>query len=78
MIKKECFDKDWIDKQKQQLGRVDPGILEKAIHALALLGHLAESNLSFVFKGGTRESYAANITAIRAAAEHARSERSAT
>ena len=53
MIKKECFDKDWIDKQKQQLGRVDPVILEKAIHALSLLVHLAESNLSFVFKGGT-------------------------
>lgn len=53
MIKQGCFEKDWILKQKQQLGRVDPGILEKAIHALALLGHLAESGLPFVFKGGT-------------------------
>jgi predicted nucleotidyltransferase component of viral defense system len=53
MIKAECFGKDWVLKQKQQLGRFDPGILEKAIHALALLGHLAESGLPFVFKGGT-------------------------
>lgn len=53
MIKQRCFEKDWINKQKQKLGRVDPGILEKAIHALALLGHLAESGLPFVFKGGT-------------------------
>ncbi|MBS0570161.1 MAG: nucleotidyl transferase AbiEii/AbiGii toxin family protein [Proteobacteria bacterium] len=53
MIAAECFEKDWIFKQKQLLGNVDPGILEKAIYALALLGHLAESGLPFVFKGGT-------------------------
>lgn len=28
-------------------------MLEKALHAFALLGHLAESDLKFVFKGGT-------------------------
>lgn len=53
MIKQECFEKDWILEQKQRLGRVNPDILETAIHALALLGHLAESGLPFVFKGGT-------------------------
>lgn len=53
MIKQRCFEKDWVLEQKQRLGRVNPGILETAIHALALLGHLAESDLPFVFKGGT-------------------------
>lgn len=52
MIKPEYFEKAKIVSSSQSLG-VDRGILEKAIHALALLGHLAESGLPFVFKGGT-------------------------
>ncbi|MBS0537002.1 MAG: nucleotidyl transferase AbiEii/AbiGii toxin family protein, partial [Proteobacteria bacterium] len=52
MIKQEFFTREKLKQSSQSL-RVDPGILEKAVHALALLGHLAESGLPFVFKGGT-------------------------
>lgn len=53
MIAEICFTADWLDKKRKELKRVDPGLLERALHAFALLGHLAESNLEFVFKGGT-------------------------
>ncbi len=33
--------------------RVDPGLLEKSIYALELLGQLAHQKVPFVFKGGT-------------------------
>ena len=48
-----AFTPDWIDSQRKQLGGCDPGILEKCVHALTLLGYLAESGLPFIFKGGT-------------------------
>jgi hypothetical protein len=35
------------------MGSCDPGILETSIYALTLLGRLAESGLTFLFKGGT-------------------------
>lgn len=53
MIKDICFTAEWLDRKKKELKGVDPGLLEKALHAFALLGHLAESDLEFVFKGGT-------------------------
>lgn len=53
MIHDICFTADWLDQKKKELNGVDPGLLEKALHAFALLGHLAESELKFVFKGGT-------------------------
>ena len=53
MINEKCFSTEWINEKKQSLASIDPGILEKSIVALALLGHLAESGLAFVFKGGT-------------------------
>ncbi|MFC1584543.1 nucleotidyl transferase AbiEii/AbiGii toxin family protein [Fibrobacterota bacterium] len=53
MINPKCFTLDWIQEKRSELKAVDPGILEKSIHALALLGHLADSELDFVFKGGT-------------------------
>ena len=53
MISPNCFTNDWISAKKDEIGAVDPGILEKSIHALALLDHLAGSGLDFVFKGGT-------------------------
>lgn len=53
MIHEKCFARDWILTKKQELAAADPGLLEKSIHALALLGHLKESGLPFVFKGGT-------------------------
>lgn len=53
MISKICFTADWLERKRKELRGVDPGLLEKALHAFALLGHLAESDLKFVFKGGT-------------------------
>lgn len=52
MILPEFFGKPKLVQLSQEL-RADAGILERAIYALALLGHLAESGLPFVFKGGT-------------------------
>lgn len=52
MIEKICFTPEWLDQQKKEL-KTDAYHLERALHAFALLGHLAESGLDFVFKGGT-------------------------
>lgn len=53
MFPAAIFQPDWIHQQRKQLGNCDPGILEKCIHALTLLGNLVESGLPFIFKGGT-------------------------
>jgi len=42
-----------MDAQRQQMQRVDPGLLEKSIYALELVGHLVRKKIPFVFKGGT-------------------------
>jgi hypothetical protein len=52
MINKICFTADWLNRKRKEL-KTDPYLLERALHAFALLGHLAESGLDFVFKGGT-------------------------
>jgi hypothetical protein len=53
MISQTCFTSEWINAKRTEMLAADPGIMEKSIHALALLSHLAESGLPFVFKGGT-------------------------
>jgi hypothetical protein len=53
MFSATVFQPDWINQQRRQLGNCDPGILEKCVHALTLLGYLAQSGLPFIFKGGT-------------------------
>jgi hypothetical protein len=53
MIAEICFTADWLENKRRELRGVDPSLLERALHAFALLGHLAESDLKFVFKGGT-------------------------
>lgn len=53
MIHDVCFTAEWLEKKRKELKGVDPSLLERALHAFALLGHLAESELKFVFKGGT-------------------------
>jgi hypothetical protein len=53
MIANQCFTKEWVARKKQEMGSVDPDLLEKSIHALALLCGLGESSIPFVFKGGT-------------------------
>lgn len=51
-VKDCCFDKSWIKSKSKELS-CDPVLLEKTIHAFALLGYLAGSGENFVFKGGT-------------------------
>jgi hypothetical protein len=53
MFPASVFGPAWINQQRRQLGNCDPGILEKCVHALTLLGYLVESGLPFIFKGGT-------------------------
>ncbi len=53
MIDPKCFTKDWITQKRQDLGRIDPALLEKSIHAMDLLCGLAKSKIPLVFKGGT-------------------------
>lgn len=53
MIAEICFTADWLEKKRKELKGIDPSLLERALHAFALLGHLSESGLDFVFKGGT-------------------------
>lgn len=53
MFASEAYTSTWIQAQRAALGRCDPGILEKSVYALTLLGHLAESGIPFLFKGGT-------------------------
>lgn len=53
MFSPAVYTRGWIERQRRQLGKCDPGLLEKCVHALTLLGHLAESGLPFLFKGGT-------------------------
>jgi hypothetical protein len=53
MISGECFTDGWQAHKRAELGGCDPVLLEKTIHALALLDALAGRGLEFVFKGGT-------------------------
>lgn len=53
IIQEKCFAKGWFDVQRQTMGRVDPGLLEKCVHALELVGQLVRLGIPFVFKGGT-------------------------
>ena len=38
MIAEICFTADWLDKKRKELKGVDPSLLERALHAFALLG----------------------------------------
>ena len=53
MLHPQCFTTEWVRHQAQAVGSPNPVMLEKAIIALQLLGHLAESGLPIQFKGGT-------------------------
>jgi len=53
MIANQCLTEEWIARKRGDMGNVDPALLEKSIHALALLCALGESSIPFVFKGGT-------------------------
>src|SRR5438105_11148326 len=53
MLHPQCFTSEWLKQQAEAVGSRNPVMLEKAIVALQLLGHLAESGLPIQFKGGT-------------------------
>lgn len=55
MIKSHCFQKEWIDRlrQEERYCKINPPLVEKMIQALALLQYLNAKGLSFIFKGGT-------------------------
>ena len=52
MLSTRSFSREWILDVARKTGAQDV-IVEKCIHALALVGRLAEAGLNFVFKGGT-------------------------
>ena len=53
MISPDCFSSAWQVRKREELGGCDPVLLEKTIHAFAILDALASRGLDFVFKGGT-------------------------
>lgn len=53
MFPQAVYTREWANEQRKMLGNCDPGLLERCVFALTLLGHLAESGLPFLFKGGT-------------------------
>jgi hypothetical protein len=53
MIAEECFSERWINDLRKRYPQASPQILEKALHAFAVLGLLARSRYPFVFKAGT-------------------------
>lgn len=53
MFPDQIYTRAWAERERKKLGNCDPGLLEKCVRALTLLGHLAESELPFLFKGGT-------------------------
>ncbi len=55
MIHTQSFTKPWLDSHRAKPGheRINPSLLEKMIHALALVEQLSSYGLVFVFKGGT-------------------------
>ena len=52
MIQESCTTYDWIT-EISRTKKADKGLVQKLIRALILLEGLSESNLEFVFKGGT-------------------------
>lgn len=52
MIQESCTSIEWIS-EISKTKKADKGLVQKLIRALILLEGLSESNLGFVFKGGT-------------------------
>jgi len=53
MIHTQTLTPQWLEEISAQHRKADKILIEKAIRALFLLEGLANSNLHFVFKGGT-------------------------
>ncbi|MCF6270992.1 MAG: nucleotidyl transferase AbiEii/AbiGii toxin family protein [Melioribacteraceae bacterium] len=52
LIKSECFTAKWIKTKKDETSG-NSVLIEKTIHAFALLGYLVQLEPNFIFKGGT-------------------------
>jgi len=53
MILPTSFKPEWIKERRKRYPKSDPSIMEKVIYALTLVEQLAQTDLSFTFKGGT-------------------------
>lgn len=53
MILPGAYTKEWIDEKRESYPKSDPTIIEKVIYALSLVEQLSQTDLSFIFKGGT-------------------------
>ena len=53
MILPSSYSQDWITAKRESYPKSDPTIIEKVIYALTLVEQLAQTSLSFIFKGGT-------------------------
>ena len=53
MISKDTLNIGWIKQVSNENRKADKILIEKVIRALLLLDGLAESELPFIFKGGT-------------------------
>jgi len=55
MILPESFTREWIDqfRKQREFSKINPPVLEKMIHAFALVEALALEGMGFVFKGGS-------------------------
>lgn len=51
-INNSCFTVNWINTKKEKISG-NPVLIEKTIHAFALLGYLVQLETDFIFKGGT-------------------------
>ena len=63
LFPERVYTPDWAERERRKLGNCDPGLLERCVVALSLLGHLAESGLPLLFKGGT--SLLLHLPAVR-------------
>lgn len=52
MISKHSLTQEWLT-EKRKLYKSDPSIMERVIYALKLLEELVQTDLQFIFKGGT-------------------------
>lgn len=55
MILPESFTREWIDqfRKRREFSKINPPVLEKMIHAFALVEALTLTGMKFVFKGGS-------------------------
>lgn len=53
MLTKRTFSKVWLEGKAKESGAQNAQIFERCVHALELVGRLAEAKLDFIFKGGT-------------------------